>query len=199
MTDVEFPTGIECNEQGTQSVLLPIDPLLFNHSISDKSREIREQVERRLYTMIVNWLEKHPRYKEAQYREETDYYVAQTFQHFWQVIDQRQERALASPAMIMQYLSISLNSVILDTSRSHKKRAMTGHADETVSSASRKGAELWESIRHLISDEREERLAYLLFCCGFRPQDIVCSFPQEFGDLREITLLRHRIITRLTF
>jgi hypothetical protein len=45
--------------------------------------------------------------------------------------------------------------------------------------------------------DREQRVAYLLFHCGLGPKDIVRIFPEEFNDVREISLLRCSIIERL--
>jgi hypothetical protein len=49
----------------------------------------------------------------------------------------------------------------------------------------------------MLPNEREQRVAYLLFHCGLRPGDIVRLFPQEFSDLQEISRVRHTVIERL--
>jgi hypothetical protein len=59
------------------------------------------------------------------------------------------------------------------------------------------GGEVWEAIRGLLPDEREQRLAYLLYHCGLKPREIVCFCPQEFGEVREVYRLRRNIVSRL--
>ncbi len=59
------------------------------------------------------------------------------------------------------------------------------------------GRDLWQIIQRLIPDEREQRLAYLLFHCGLKPREIVHHLPQEFSDVQEIYRLHRRIIDRL--
>jgi hypothetical protein len=45
-----------------------------------------------------------------------------------------------------------------------------------------------------LPNERERRMAYLLFHCGLKPLDIVATYPQEFNDVRAIARLRLSII-----
>ena len=59
-------------------------------------------------------------------------------------------------------------------------------------------AELWQVIQGLFPNEREQRLAYLLFHCGLKPREIVRFCTREFGDIREIYRLRRNIVERLT-
>ena len=57
--------------------------------------------------------------------------------------------------------------------------------------------EVWEAIRGLLPDEREQRVAYLLYHCGLKPREIVCFCPQEFSEVREVYRLRRNIVHRL--
>ncbi len=57
--------------------------------------------------------------------------------------------------------------------------------------------EVWEILQRMLPDEREQRVAYLLYHCGLKPREIVRFCPQEFSDVREIYRLRRCIIERL--
>ena len=59
------------------------------------------------------------------------------------------------------------------------------------------GQSIWQSIESLLCDEREKRLAYLLYYCGLKPRDIIVRCSQEFDDVKEIYRLNHNIIERL--
>ena len=59
------------------------------------------------------------------------------------------------------------------------------------------GSTRWENLQEILPDVRERRLAYLLFHCGLGPGEIIRSCPQEFSDMREISLLRLNIMNRL--
>ena len=56
---------------------------------------------------------------------------------------------------------------------------------------------LWEQIITLLSDEREQRVAYLLFHCGLTPADIVRLCPQEFQDVQEVSQLRYAVVRQI--
>jgi hypothetical protein len=52
-------------------------------------------------------------------------------------------------------------------------------------------------LQRLLSDERERRLAYLLFHCGLSPREIAQSHPSEFANLQEIYQLRCSLMGHL--
>ena len=56
---------------------------------------------------------------------------------------------------------------------------------------------VWERLHKNLLNVREQRLAYLLFHCGFKPGEIVHCCPQEFSDMCEIYRLRRNIIERI--
>ena len=58
-------------------------------------------------------------------------------------------------------------------------------------------SEVWNWVQATLSDERERRLAYLLYNCGLVPEEIVRNCPQEWRDIHEVTRLRHALIERL--
>ena len=65
---------------------------------------------------------------------------------------------------------------------------MDDHAD---------ASEIWARLQAMLADQREQRLAYLLYHCGLGPREIVRFYPQEWSDIQEIHCLRHAILERL--
>jgi integrase len=57
--------------------------------------------------------------------------------------------------------------------------------------------QFWERLQKLLPDDREQRLAYLLYHCGLRPAEIVHLCPQEWSDVQEVIRLRAIILRRL--
>jgi hypothetical protein len=49
----------------------------------------------------------------------------------------------------------------------------------------------------MLPDEREKRLAYLLYHCGLKPREIVLRCSPEFPDVQEIYRLNSNIVERL--
>ena len=78
-----------------------------------------------------------------------------------------------------------------------------GHALRSGLTREKSGAEraeaqaLWESIEGALPDERQQRLAYLLYNCALTPLEIAHIFPQEFNDMREISRVRLTVIQLL--
>ncbi len=152
---------------------------------------------------IRGWLRGHPNRDVALLRDTEENYIAQTFSRFWYAVrDQSME--FATLYSVLSYLHATLNGIIIDTLRSHlrfsTKEALLPEQGycEDPSAEDRIGLQyLWECILSLLSDERERRLAYLLYHCGLKPREIVVRCSQEFDDVKEIYRLNHNIIERL--
>jgi TIR domain len=56
---------------------------------------------------------------------------------------------------------------------------------------------LWNVIAAMLPDEREQRLAYLLYDCGLKPREITRLLPEEFKKIQEVYQLRRTILERL--
>jgi len=72
-----------------------------------------------------------------------------------------------------------------------------GYPGESVTAVHGNSDEVWNNMLTLLSDTREQRLAYLLFHCGLKPEEIAHFYPQDFSDVREISSLRHNIIEQV--
>ena len=60
-------------------------------------------------------------------------------------------------------------------------------------------SEVWETLQTMLSDEREKRLAYLLFHCGLKPREIIRFCPQEWSNVHEIYRFRRNLMARLLY
>ena len=58
-------------------------------------------------------------------------------------------------------------------------------------------SELWDILKGLFSNPREQRLAYLLFYCGLKPREIVHYCSPEWSSVQEIYVLRRTIMVRV--
>lgn len=149
--------------------------------------------------VVRGWLHHHPS-REAAYRlESEENYVAQAFERFWQATTLTHQVEFRTLAAALQYLRASLNGAILDTLRTYSRPrevSLPGPGEPEVEDET-DGSEVWEILKTLLPNGREQRVAYLLFYCGLKPREIVRFCPQEFGDIREIYRLRRNIMERL--
>jgi len=152
---------------------------------------------------LRNWIWSHPSRDVALLRDSEENYIAQTFTRFWLAVrDQHIEFTTLSA--ILGYLHATLNGLLTDTLRFHL-RGRTREAPLPASGCFQEPAapdcldvqSNWESIASLLPDERERRLAYLLYHCGLKPREIVQRCPQEFADVKEIYRLNINLIGRL--
>jgi hypothetical protein len=156
--------------------------------------------QRRFKVVLLAWLKHHPARNIVCSSHNEAYFIDGVFQRIWQRHDPLQFELSTMPALL-QYLRASLNGVILGTLRTSKlPETFLLPTNSMQKSAIENVAEpliLWEMIECLLSNERERRLAYLLFHCRLKPADIIQTFPQEFGDIHEIGRLRLTIVKAL--
>jgi hypothetical protein len=152
--------------------------------------------------MVRSWLRRHPKREVACRLESEEHYVARAFERFWQATTLTQRVEFHSLAAALQYLRASLNGAILDTLRAYARpREVTlpepGEPGEPYMEDVTDGSEVWEVLQTMLPDEREQRLAYLLFHCGLKSREVVRFCPQEFSDVQEIYRMRRSIMERL--
>ena len=152
---------------------------------------------------IRNWIRGHPSSDVALLRDSEENYIAQTFSRFWYAVrDQRLE--FTSLYAALRYLHATLNGIMMDTLRYHLRERSRevpfpepGCSQEPIAEDSMDSRSIWNSIQLLLPDERERRLAYLLYYCGLKPRDVVMRCSGEFDDVKEIYRLNHNIVERL--
>jgi hypothetical protein len=152
--------------------------------------------------MVRSWLFRHPKREAACCLESDENYIAQAFERFWQATTLTHRVEFNSLAAALQYLRASLNGVILDTLRAYKRPREvtlpeTGEVGEPYMEDVADSSEVWEVLQTMLPNEREQRLAYLLFHCGLKSREIVRFCPQEFSDVQEIYRVRRSIMERL--
>ncbi len=52
-------------------------------------------------------------------------------------------------------------------------------------------------MKALLSNAREQRIAYLLFHCGLKPREIVRFCQDEFSQVEEVYRIRRTLMDRL--
>jgi hypothetical protein len=141
---------------------------------------------------VLTWLHEHPG-REAACRVHSErHFVAQAFEQLQQVVVQGQV-ACETLSEVLVYLRVSLNGAILEALRVSSR-------PETVSSPWPDGedhpdkGEVWDRLQARLSNQRDRRLAYLLYHCGLEPAEIVRYYPQEWSDVHEVTRLRRSIL-----
>ncbi len=149
--------------------------------------------------VVRGWLHRHPSREAACRLESEENYVAQAFERFWLATTLTHRVEFKTLAAALQYLRASLNGAILDTLRtySRSREAPLPEPGEPLVEEHADSSEVWEVLQTVLSNEREQRLAYLLYHCGLKPREIVQFCPGEWSDVQEIYRVRCTIMERL--
>jgi hypothetical protein len=178
---------------------------LFHRALVNHEPDAWKLLQQSFGPLVRTWMRKHPQRNLAFRYELEEHLVAHTFTRVWQA-STHNRLEFDTLVAALSYLMLSLQGTILDILRvSAQPRAVPLAAADSATYCSEKPAikkdyksrDSWESIKGLLSNEREWRLAYLLFNCGLGPREIVCFYPDEFGELQEITHLARNILERL--
>ena len=174
---------------------------LVRRIIAEGDQEARAELQRYWNEILLEWLHCHPSKKMACRWESEEYYVALAFERFWQAAVEGQV-VCQTLAEVLIYLRACLNGVVLETLRTNShpgesSRSLPGepgkpHVDDQLDAS-----EIWAKLQIMLDDQREKRLAYLLYNCGLKPREIVRFYPQEWSDVQEIYGLRRAIVGRL--
>jgi hypothetical protein len=175
---------------------------LLHRAIMENDQEAWSWVQYCFGGMVHNWVRRHPQRAVACRLESEEYYVALAFERFWQATACNQQLEFKMLAAALQYLRVSLHGAILDTLRMYQRPGevswpASGASDEPSLEDMTCGSELWDILKGLFPNPREQRLAYLLFHCGLLPREIVHVCSPEWSSVQEIAVLRHTILERV--
>lgn len=152
--------------------------------------------QRRFSGILRDWFDHHPYKEEACRIRSEEFYVNGAFQVAWESPFDGARMEFDSLSTVLRYLAANLNGQILGALRSVKSPGKSSivQEQEEYKKDRADAQELWEHLQALLTNQRERRLGYLLFHCGFKPMEIVEAHPEEFNDLAEISQVRLTIM-----
>ncbi len=172
---------------------------IFHRALVLRNEQAWDILMRRFSGTILGWLRRHP-YREAAYRlHSEENYVALTIERLWMVTVRNKSLEFQTLAGALKFMRASLNCVVIDTLRGQAKELPIPESgfDEPAAPDPDNGNERWEIIKSMLPNEREQRLAELLFFCNLKPRQIVQFRPEEFSDTKEIFRMKRNIMDRL--
>ncbi len=175
----------------------------FRRALEERNQAAQKWLEYHLSAMLIDWIQAHPSRDLARRLHPEEYFVIQAFKRCWQTSLQHYEFEFKNMADVLYYLRVCLNAVILEALRNYSQQGnrplrTSLVARELFSYQDDSSHEVWSIIEGKLSDTRERRLAYLLFNCALRPVEIVCSCPQDFSDVQEVSRIRRDIMEFLS-
>lgn len=165
---------------------------IFQRAAVQHDSHARQRLQRATHSRLLEYLRRHPFYQELQRIATDEQYITHTFERFWQRVDQQHLHMDTRP-VLLRYLQATLNGLILEALR---PTALQQEIPPFAQPSPRSPA-LWRILQEVLPDERERRVAYLLYHCGLKPVEIVRAYPQEFTDVQEIHRVRYAVIEKM--
>src|SRR6266446_3515715 len=175
---------------------------IFRRAMLQGDANAWEILHRRFSGILLGWVRRHPS-RELAYRcDNENNYVDRAFRRLWTRTMRNKSLEFNTMAGALRFLHTCLNSDIIDTLRAQLRPEEIplpepGFPEEPVAEDTDNALERWEAIKSLLPNEREQKLAYLLYYCGLKPRQIVLLRPEEFSDVQEIFRLTRNILDRL--
>jgi len=144
---------------------------------------------------VLTWLHEHPDSQAACCLQSEKHLVSLAFERLQQAVVQRQVPSEIL-SVVLVYLRASLNGAILEALRVFSHPGVASNS-WSVGQDCLESSAIWDRLQALLSNERERRLAYLLYHCELEPPEIVRCCPNEWSDIHEVTRLRNVILKRL--
>jgi hypothetical protein len=180
---------------------------IFHRALAQHDPDAWELLQELFSPTVKAWMHMHPHRDIACYHKPVEYYAAHTFMRVWH---SSMHNALEFDTLsaALRYLKFSLQGVVIDALRVYSQPncaqlAISGSGLDTyvigepATENNDESDEASESIEGMLSTKRERRLAYLLYHCGLKPQEIVRNYLEEFSDTQEIYQLTRNILERL--
>src|SRR5260370_18593161 len=117
---------------------------------------------------VRSWVRGHPSWEVAVRLESEEHYVAQAFERFWWATTQSQQIQFRTVAAALQYLRASLYGGLIDTMRAYVRPKEIplpepSESGEPWAEDGSEGQEFLEVIRRVLPNQRDQRMASLLF------------------------------------
>ena len=159
---------------------------MFHRALIERDVCAWECVQQVLKETMLGWLRSYTATIVASVNGE-DAFVMQAFAQLWTITE---HQPLEDSSAVFKYLQASLRAVLIDAERASRSTPLVNGGAPNDRGRS------WKAICSLCTNEREQRLAYLLYHCALTPLDIVRLCPREFSDVQEVKHLRRVILQR---
>lgn len=176
---------------------------MFNRAVEGNDSAAWQFLHERFSGMMRCWLRRYFSQEDIYCLESEENCIALALERFWYAASYKQHIHFNSLAAALNYLRASLKSVAVDIIRMNTRCEVllipsSDNIEATTGEDSDEASEIWEEIKRVLPDKREQRAAYLLFNCNLKPRQIVQLCPQEFGDVQELYRVRRKVFDRFT-
>lgn len=178
---------------------------IFHRAMVQHNQDAWDILQKRFSPIVRAWVRNHPQRDVACRHQSEEDYVQDAFVRAWQA-STRNILEFDSMAAALCYLKLCLQGALIDSLRTYSRPkeiplpepgSDSHYMEEPATEDGYEENDLWEAIKSLIPEERECKLAYLLYVDGLKAREIVRHVPEEFDDKQEVYRLTRNITERL--
>ena len=170
---------------------------LLRRALADGAHEAFARAYAIYERQVLAWVYAHRGF--AQTGEDADFFARSALSSFYFAL--RGPRFARFPALpqVLSYLKLCVHSAVAQYLRDQRPadtEPIDIDADAAYSPDLGENADvaaLWEQVRRLLPDERDQLLARLVFIQDLKPRQVVAAFPGRWADEREVTVASYRI------
>jgi DNA-directed RNA polymerase specialized sigma24 family protein len=182
---------------------------MLRRAIALHDQQAWEYVYQQYRPLVAGWVERHPLFNALD--EDTEFFVNQVFEILW--IRLKPEKFALSPGLsgVLSYLRKCVNSVLVDTMRSHERHELFGEKgdehDEIQSSEEEQpeqtalkrdtAEKLWSMLVKRCKDNKERAVAHGSFVMSLKAAEIFEEYPEVFTSMQEVYRVKENLVTRL--
>jgi DNA-directed RNA polymerase specialized sigma24 family protein len=174
---------------------------LFWRAIEQRDELAWALIEQQWKGHLLRWLFQHPAARVALEQGSPESYASAALSKLWQATthSQRPRPAFSTLAGVLAYLRSCLNSVVLDAVREAQARQHEVYGAALAENVGSQPVEvdLWQCIEQALPKRQERWLVYLRYVQGYRPREIVATYPEAFPYVGKVYQMERNILERL--
>lgn len=144
------------------------------------------------------WVTHHPAFIHS--HEDPEIFVQEAFSSFYFALRGERFARFADLKAVLRYFRLCAESAVLEYTRRIRPPLIDGD-DQDIEIADTADAlnkhihalEVWERIRQLLPNERQQRLAYYAFVLWLKPSEIAELYPDEWPSARDVTVALYAV------
>src|SRR5574340_779858 len=163
---------------------------IFHRAMVQHNEDAWDILQNRFSPIVMSWVRNHAQRDVACRHQSEEDFVQDAFVRAWQA-STRNILEFDSMAAALCYLKLCLQGAMIDSLRAYSRPKEVPMPDpgsdihymeEPATEDDYEDSDLWDAIKSLIPNERECRLAYLIYVNGLKAREIVRLVPDEFSD-----------------
>jgi hypothetical protein len=180
---------------------------LFRKAIAEQDDDAWRTMVEQYRGLVLATIHRHS--ASASVLEDDAYWINRTFERLWVAVGSERIGLFKDVGSIVGYLKLCAVSVLMDAARARRRVVLlcdvedrvfdiaisTDHADDVVADVD--AAALWDTVRAILTDEKEQLIAQLSLRFGMAPREIYARYGDRFASIHDVYRGKRNLLERL--